>query len=1145
MPVVAHVVCGTSPPIHQPDLATRYNDRSEREGHLTTPAANAGIAAALHPLDDRYQIGRCIGRGGVGEVYEGWQVALDRPVAIKLLRPELTSTPAAVARFEREARTTSLLNHPHVVTVIDIGRTPEGTHFVVMELLDGRTLADLLNRRGRLPPEEALDIAHQIARGMGAGQGVGLVHRDLKPENLFLVDENHVKVLDFGLATLREPTLSANEGPAPDDVPPTSEPPTTDSITSDGTLDQPLSENVPVDVLRARRIGTDRLTRPGALMGTPRYMAPEQVLGWAVDQRTDLYAFGVILFEMLAGRTPFMGPKARDFLRQHLHEEPPDILTLVPELPRPIASLVERLLQKSPSARFQDWSSLAEALRRLGPQSWDRAAASPLLQAAPLPVEPYRFLTPFTAATRGIFFGRDADVQRFRETWEHPDRPPMVLLTGASGVGKTSFLSARVIPALEDTGHRVLRVRGTARPLDQLARLAARELLDHAASNPSYQPPDTLPELIDALHRVELRSVAVVIDQFEEAFTQGSSASIRELQAGIAAVLAGAQRRVRFIISLREDYLGATLRALYPLPVDQLTRTLPLRPLDSPDIAAALAGPGAEGLPVRYPPFTYEAGLVDVIVSDLLSDAAGEVAPRIQAVGARLWEMARNRTPAIITFDDYRARLGGAQGILARVLDEAIDGLDNADRGVAKEMLRAMTHLPGSPTSRPVPERELLTNTKDPLRRTTVLRQLEDRWRVIHGYQDPRMPGERVVRIAHESLIARIHQYGEEGTDRNRARQLFHHGYDLWLQGGQRDEDLLAEQHFDEIQRHIDDLVLRSESEDRFYRASARRYDEYFLQLHRDERRKALITRVQVWGLPTIVLAFGVVIGQALTSFTVVERLRAIVLSAATVPQANHQGASLQGLVLVHGWLRGAELSGADLRDARLPSADLQRSSLIKTKLAGADLSDANLAGAVIVADRLWETSFSGADLRGATVWVDPVGADFSRAHFDRNTRWRFGEPAACALGPAANLASCALEGVACRLRDLERTNAARAMLDNADFSGSRLSYSDFSGASLRNADFTDAQLVEANLTGADLTGAVLTGTRLHTATLHGTDFTGANLSQADLDGADFSGAILCNTELGDSNRRWIERWPTRGCPEDEATSLKAPKKRK
>ena len=660
-----------------------------RRASLSVHPAIDGLQAAAHdmrPLDDRYLIGRRLGQGGVGVVYHGWQTALDRPIAIKLLRPELTATPAAVARFEREARTTSLLNHPHVVTVIDIGRTREDTHFVVMELLEGETLGDLLDRDHRLPAAHALDIARQMARGMGAGQGVGLVHRDLKPDNIFLVDGHHVKVLDFGLATLRETApAGSSDQDVPSSIPQDSEPGT--------TLDQPLYDDSdrPPALPPGRIRSAPRLTRPGALMGTPRYMAPEQVLGWAVDQRTDLYAFGVILFEMLAGRTPFQGPASRDLLRQPLHDIPPDLLELVPDVPRQVAELVATLLAKSPSDRFQDWSSVSEALRKLEPDRRDPTEARPRLVAASLPSEPYRFLTPFTAATRGIFFGRDSDTQRFRETWEHPDRPAMVLLTGASGVGKTSFLSARVIPSLEDTGHCVIRVRGTARPLEQLARLATRELRDAAVQTPSgpiLQPPDTLPELLDELRRFEGRPLAVVVDQLEEIFTQGDGASSKEFQAGLAAVLAGADRRIRFILSLREDYLGATLRTLHPLPIDQLARTLPLRPLDAPDIAAALSGPGHEGLPVKYPPFTYEDGLVDVIVEDLLSDSAGEVAPRIQAVGARLWEMSKERTPPRITFDDYRRRLNGAQGILARVLDEAVDRL----LGLVAELIDLVNH---------------------------------------------------------------------------------------------------------------------------------------------------------------------------------------------------------------------------------------------------------------------------------------------------------------------------------------------------------------------------------------------------------------------------------------------------------------------
>ncbi len=1091
----------------------------------------------MRPLDGRYLLGRCIGRGGVGQVHIGWQVALDRPVAIKLLRTELTRTPAAVARFEREARTTSLLNHPHVVTVIDIGRTPEDTHFVVMELLEGETLAGMLEREGRVSVERAIDIASQVARGMGAGQGVGLVHRDLKPDNLFIVGGTHVKVLDFGLATLREstdPDTAFRSHDSLDAVP---------ESTGNETLDAPLVEPEGPERARALRVRGDRLTRPGALMGTPRYMAPEQVLGWSVDQRTDLYAFGVILFELLTGRTPFLGPGSRDFLRQHLHEAPPDLTVLVPEIPRPVADLIATLLSKSPAERFQDWSDLSDALRRVGPRLLPMEVPRNRVQAEALPVEPYRFLTPFTAATRGIFFGRDTDLQRFRETWEHPDRPALVLLTGASGVGKTSFLSARIIPALEDTGHRVVRIRGTARPLEQLARLAGRELRDLAAnhSDPSLTA-DSLPALLDSLYLVERRPLAIVVDQLEEIFTQGSRESGRSFQAELAGILSGADTRIRFILSLREDYLGATLRTLHPLPVDQLARTLPLRPLDAADIAAALEGPGREGLPVRYSPFRYEEGLVDLIVADLLSDTAGEVTPRIQAVGARLWEMARERSSSVITFEDYRKRLGRAHGILARVLDDAIDGLDPADQGVAKEMLRVLTHLPGSPTSRPVPEAELLAFTAEPHRRAAVLRQLEDRWRVIHGFQDPRRPGERVLRIAHESLIARIQQYGEEGTDRNRARQLFLHGFDLWLKGGERDEDLLAENHFNEIQRHIDDLVLRTDDELRFYKDSAVRYDEYYLRKHRDERRKAALTRVQMWGLPTVVLAVGVFIGQALTSFTAVDRLRAKALSYSTTPGAVLQGASLRSLSMPNAWMRGFHLDAADLRDANLAGADLQRASMVAVRLSGSDLGGANLAGATIVAEKLWDTSFVGADLRSATVWVDPLGADFTGAIYDWNTRWRADEAAPCAFGPRAHFRGCVLDGSSIQKRDLERADAVGASFDDTDFTGSRLNYANLAGASLKNARLVDVQLVEANLQGADLTGAVLSGSRLQAVSLKDANLTRADLRTADIDGADLTGATICDTLLGESSKRWVERWPTKSCPEPVHTVKDSPK---
>jgi serine/threonine protein kinase len=646
-------------------------------------------------LSDRYQIIQPIGRGGVGEVYEGRQIALDRPVAIKVLRPELTRNATAVARFEREARTTCRLHHPNVVTVFDVGTSEDGRRFLIMELLEGKTLAQRLRETPPLSYEECLAIAQQIVRGMGAGQGVGLVHRDLKPENIFLVGGNHVKILDFGLATLlSQDNLPMPTSGAPEEVAAVldgdtlmlstgnigshSDPSTTFDLSPDGDTASFPPRSAPLK--------PGRITDAGVAMGTPKYMAPEQVLGWDIDHRSDLYSFGCILYEMLAGHTPFEGPSSADFMRQHLHHPPAPLSESCPDIPDGMLMTVERLLRKSPSDRFSDWTSVAESLRRL--------VARATVQAGPMdtpsldpPPEPYRFLHPFTENFQCIFFGRDADTVRFHDAWRHPDEPPLVLLTGASGVGKTSFLAARVIPALVDMGHQVVRVRGGARPLDQLHQTVVRML----ARSESVDPDTPLPQLLDQLVAQHSRPVTVVLDQLEEVFTAGDDEAHVDLQAGFAALLSGGDAHIRVIVSIREDFLGPLHRCLHPLPVDEISRTVPLMPLREADLVAALEGPGEPGLPVAYPPFSFEPGLVDKIVSDLIADPSGEVAPRVQAVGARLWEMVQHDGSPTIRTHHYVDGLGGARGILARILNEAITDLSPGDRGVAKEMLQALT----------------------------------------------------------------------------------------------------------------------------------------------------------------------------------------------------------------------------------------------------------------------------------------------------------------------------------------------------------------------------------------------------------------------------------------------------------------------
>lgn len=227
----------------------------------------------------RYEIVALLGAGGMGEVYHARDSRLERDVAIKVLPPELAADRERIERFEREARAAGRLNHPVVTIVHDVG-THDGTPYLVCELLEGETLGTTL-KRGSLPPRRAIDCAVQIARGLAAAHDVGVVHRDLKPENLFLLRHDRIKILDFGLAKLRE--------------------------TGGGESHDPRT--------------METRTLPGVVMGTAGYMAPEQVQGLPADSRCDIFALGAILYEILSGRRAFAGDSAVETMHQVLTGE--------------------------------------------------------------------------------------------------------------------------------------------------------------------------------------------------------------------------------------------------------------------------------------------------------------------------------------------------------------------------------------------------------------------------------------------------------------------------------------------------------------------------------------------------------------------------------------------------------------------------------------------------------------------------------------------------------------------------------------------------------------------------------------------------------------------------------------------------------
>ena len=286
----------------------------------------------------QYEILSPLGAGSMGEVYRARDTRLDREVAIKVLPELISSDPDRLQRFETEAKAAAALNHPNILAVYQMG-TYAALPYLVSELLEGKTLTETV-RRGPLPLRKAIDYGVQIARGLAAAHEKGIVHRDLKPDNLFVTKDGRIKILDFGLAKVLGPKNPANVTPT--------------------------------------------LTLPGVAMGTVGYMSPEQVRGLETDHRTDIFAFGAILYEMVMGKRTFERPTSADTMSAILNEEPAPISELAPETPVALQKVVLRCLEKNAEQRFQSASDLAFALEALLDSTLTTpSGAHTILQAEP------------------------------------------------------------------------------------------------------------------------------------------------------------------------------------------------------------------------------------------------------------------------------------------------------------------------------------------------------------------------------------------------------------------------------------------------------------------------------------------------------------------------------------------------------------------------------------------------------------------------------------------------------------------------------------------------------------------------------------------------------------------------------------------
>ena len=295
---------------------------------MTQPAASASAAPVREGdiLAGKYRVERVLGAGGMGVVVAAMHLQLDQRVALKFVLPEAITSQEAIERFSREARAAAKLKSDHVARVIDVGTLENGAPYMVMEYLDGCDLSQYVDRVGPLPCEEAADFILQACEAMAEAHAIGIVHRDLKPQNLFLttrVDGRAlIKVLDFGISKF---TPSGNSG-----------------------------ENM-------------SLTRTQAVMGSPNYMSPEQLRSAKmVDARTDIWALGVILYELLSGKVPFQATSVTELCAMVLQDTPRPMRSIRPDVPDGLAEVVARCLEKDPALRFQSIASLAHALEVFG-----------------------------------------------------------------------------------------------------------------------------------------------------------------------------------------------------------------------------------------------------------------------------------------------------------------------------------------------------------------------------------------------------------------------------------------------------------------------------------------------------------------------------------------------------------------------------------------------------------------------------------------------------------------------------------------------------------------------------------------------------------------------------------------------------------
>ncbi len=766
------------------------------------------------PADiEEFRIVRMLGRGGMGAVYLAHDTILDRAVALKLVR--IGTTEENRLRFLTEARALARLDHPNVIAIFRAGTTGGGEPYLVQELVRGTSLDRL---RLPLPERRGLELATAIARGLAAAHRHGVLHRDVKPSNIMIDDAGAPRLLDFGLAKLtgaapaelapaRPADAPVAGNPAPDvaataELAPAATAGPTPAATAGPTPTGPAppaprgDRSAPDGLAATAELAADAAARepaeahdaagpdhrvdhtsPGALLGTPRYMAPELWRAEAATARSDLYSLGVVMYELVSGEPPFPQPDRESLERAVVDGPPPRALDeRVPGIEPGFAALVMRCLSRDPAHRPETADEVVFQLERI-------AAGAP-----PIPDgNPYRGLAPFEAEQRALFFGRGAEISAIVNRLRSES---LIVIAGDSGIGKSSLCRAGVLPAIE-AGTLGDRRTWTARSINP-GRSCATALVE-ALGLPEL-PDDG--QLASALARhlapAADHGLVVFVDQLEELVTQNDAASATRA-ATILAALGDRLPGIKVVLAVRGDFL--TRVAALPGLRDVATRSLHLVRGLSPDDARDAVESPARAKGVRFE----TRAMVDALVASIGDRPAA--LPLLQFALSELWKQ-RDVERAVIP-ERALAAIGGVSGALASHADQVITALAAAERAAARRILLALVTEDGTRATRV--RGELVVAADDASTATALEALVNGRLVVARDVAE----GPPVYELAHESLLSAwgtLRGWLDDAAGQRSLRNRLRAAADEWHRLGRRRDLLWRRSQLAEVAQ-LDDLT--------------------------------------------------------------------------------------------------------------------------------------------------------------------------------------------------------------------------------------------------------------------------------------------------------------------------------------------------